>query len=353
MKVFWAVFSKEILMFFRNFGLVLFVIYSFTLDIYTAAKGIDVKPKNVSIGYVDKTKGAITTKILTHFHKPEFKQPIEFQNEKELKKTIFNKKIIVGLIFDNDFYHTKTINVLVDATNASQADVTLIYLKNILFKMSNIHLPLEIKSHILFNQNASSPYFMAISEMISVVTMLGLILIAIVFVKEKEQGTWDIMLLMPVDAKIIILAKFLSQIVILMIGIFIAMGIIVFGVFHTPMNGNFLYFLLLSFIYLFSISGIGLVIAAISKSVMQVSQYSLLVMMPMLFLSGTWTPINSMNWFLQKLSLLSPLRYYIQGVESIVFRGTQFVDLIPYFAGELFIGIILFYFGFKKIGRLF
>ena len=353
MKIFWAVFSKEILMFFRNFGLVLFVIYSFTLDIYTAAKGIDVKPRNVSIGYVDKTQGGITTNILTHFHSPEFKTPIRFNSERELKKAIFNKKIIVGLIFDNDFYITKKINVLIDATAASQAEVTLIYLKNILLNMQNTKLPLEIKSHILFNQNANSPYFMSIAEMMSVVTMLGLILIAIVFVKEKEQGTWDIMLLMPVDSRVIILAKALSQIVILMVGLFIAMGVIVFGVFDTPMNGNFLYFLLLSFVYLFSISGIGLVIAAISKSVMQVSQYSVMIMMPMIFLSGAWTPIESMNYFLQKLSLISPLRYYIEGVESIVFRGTEFVDLLPYFAGEFFIGIILFYFGFRKIGRLF
>ena len=359
MKSFKAIFLKEILLFLRNVGLVFFIMYAFTLEVYTAGNGIKIKPKHVSIGYVNYSGEKLPAEILSHFHYPEFDRPKMFLSEKELKKAIFDKKIMVGLIFDSDFTknfyknrHT-TLNVLVDATASAQAQVTLIYLNQILLRLSNEKFPLEFRIHKLFNQNSNSPWFMGLTELINVVTMLILILVSIVFVKEKEAGTWDIMLLMPVDGRIIILAKVLSQIVVLMVGVFISVGIVIFGVFNTPINGNLWLFFLLSFIFSFALSGIALVIAAFSKSVMQVAQTSMLVMLPLLFLSGAWTPISSMAPFLQKLTLLSPVRYYIEGTEAIFFKGTGFYDLLPYFISETVIAVVLFYIGFKKIGRLF
>jgi ABC-2 type transport system permease protein len=359
MKSFKAIFLKEILLFLRNVGLVFFIMYAFTLEVYTAGNGIKIKPKHVSIGYVNYSGEKLPAEILSHFHYPEFDRPKMFLSEKDLKKAIFDKKIMVGLIFDSDFTknfyknrHT-TLNVLVDATASAQAQVTLIYLNQILLRLSNEKFPLEFRIHKLFNQNSNSPWFMGLTELINVVTMLILILVSIVFVKEKEAGTWDIMLLMPVDGRIIILAKVLSQIVVLMVGVFISVGIVIFGVFNTPINGNLWLFFLLSFIFSFALSGIALVIAAFSKSVMQVAQTSMLVMLPLLFLSGAWTPISSMAPFLQKLTLLSPVRYYIEGTEAIFFKGTGFYDLLPYFISETVIAVVLFYIGFKKIGRLF
>jgi len=158
---------------------------------------------------------------------------------------------------------------------------------------------------------------MALTEMLSVITLLIVILTAVVFVREKEEGTWDIMLLMPVDPKMIILAKSLSQVLIVMAGVVMALGFVIFGAFDTPMHGSLWAFMLLTFFYSFSSAGIGLFIAAVSKSTMQVAQLSIVIMMPLIFLSGAWTPIYAMHPLLQYLSLLSPLRYYIEGSESI------------------------------------
>ncbi|MEN4053135.1 hypothetical protein [Sulfurimonas sp. NWX79] len=75
--------------------------------------------------------------------------------------------------------------------------------------------------------------------------------------------------------------------------------------------------------------------------------------MPIIFLSGAWTPIYAMPPALQLLSLISPLRYYIEGTESIFFRGSKFIDLLSYFGGVLILGLFLYWFGFQKIGKLF
>jgi len=150
-----------------------------------------------------------------------------------------------------------------------------------------------------------------------------------------------------------ILAKSLSQVAIVMVGVILSLGFVVFGSFDTPMNGSFWSFMFLTFLYSFSSAGIGLFVAAVSKDVMQVAQLSILIMMPLIFLSGAWTPVYAMHPILEKLSLLSPLRYYIEGSESIIFRGTEFIDLLPYFTEITLLGIVLYWYGFKKIGKLF
>jgi len=359
MRIFALIVSKELLSFLRSIALVVVVLYSFTADVYIAGSGIQIKPRNVVIGYVDETGGGISQKILSKLHTPEFKPPVLFLSQKALSQAIFNKEVMVGIIFDADFAKNyksgkKTeLNILLDATAASQSLTTLTYLQNIIFDFQSQNLPLELKSHKLFNQNADNHSFIALTELLSVTTLLIVILTAIVFVKEKEDGTWDIMLLTPVNPKIIILAKSFSQVIIVMAGVILSVGFVLFGAFNVPLNGSFWAFMLLTFFYAISSAGIGLFVAAVSKDVMQVAQLSIIIMMPLIFLSGAWTPIYAMHPIFQKLSLFSPLRYYIEGCESIFFRGTEFADLWPYFSGVLLLGSILYWYGFRKIGKLF
>jgi len=359
MKIFAMIVSKELLSFLRSIGLVLVVLYSFTADVYIAGSGIQIKPRNVVVGYVDATGGGVSQKILSKLHQPEFRPPVMFLSQKALSDAIFNKEVMVGLVFDDDFEKNyrigkkAQINLLLDATAASQSLTTLIYLQNIIIDFQSINFPLVLKSHKLFNQNADNHSFIALTELLSVITLLIVILTAIVFVKEKEDGTWDIMLLTPVNPKIIILAKSFSQVLIVMAGVVLSLGFVIFGAFDVPLNGSFWAFMLLTFLYSISSAGIGLFVAAVSKNVMQVAQLSIIIMMPLIFLSGAWTPVYAMHPVFQTLSLFSPLRYYIEGTESIFFRGTEFIDLWPYFSGVLILGTLLYLYGFRKIGKLF
>jgi len=103
MRVFGSLVMKEIVAFFRSWGLVAVVLYSFTLDIYIAGKGIEMQAKNVSVGYVDETGGGISNKILSRLHAPEFQKPVRFLNQKALYDAIRNREIMVGILFDGDF----------------------------------------------------------------------------------------------------------------------------------------------------------------------------------------------------------------------------------------------------------
>ncbi|WP_457644416.1 ABC transporter permease [Persephonella sp.] len=358
MRAFIAILLKELVVFVRNWGLILVLIYSFTIDIYIAGQGFEVKPRNVSVGYVDYSSGVISKKILSHLHPPEFKEPVRFNSQEELSRAIFNREIIVGIVFEPDFEKDfikgkATVNILLDSTAAAQAYITLTYIRNILVRFHRFDTPVEIKTHKLFNQNADTRKFISFSEFLSIVTLVGVILSAVVFVREKENGTWDIMLLTPVNPKLIILAKTFSQMIIIMAGVIVSVGLILFGVFDVPINGSFIVFIMFTFTFLFAITGIGLFIASVAKSMLQVAQLSVVIMMPMIFLSGAWTPIHSMHPFIQYLSYISPLRYYIEGCLSIFFRGIDSPDLLPHFAALTVLSTALYVFGFRKIGKLF
>ena len=354
-----AILKKEFLVFFRNVGLVVFILYSFLPEVYVAGNGIKVTPQNVSVGYVNYTNSKIVQDIITSLKKPQFQTPILFTNEKELKQKIFNREIMIGIVFDKEFVRNiqngkiAKLQVLVDATAAAQAQVSLVYLQNILMKFEKLNMPVEVKIVKLFNPNSNEKWFMSVTELLSVITLIGVILVAAVFVREKEKGTWDIMLLMPVDAKVLIFAKIFSQIVVLMVGVFLSVGIVVFGIFDTPINGNLWHFFLATFLFSFSIGGIALVIAAVSRSVLEVGQLSLIVMMPLIFLSGTWTPIEAMAKPIQFLSIFSPLRYYIEATQAIFFKGATLDIIASDLISMSLIGIVLFYIGYRKIGRLF
>lgn len=350
---FFAVLFKEFLTFFRSFGLVAFILYAFTLDLYVISTGIEMKPRNITVGYVDFTQGINSNRILSHLNKPEFRKPIKYLNEKELKNEVLNKKIMIGIIFDSDFDKTKHINIIADAISASQTQLAITYIQNILINSMNISIPLNVKVHKLFNQNADTKLFMAVTEIINIVTMMVILLVAVTFVREKEKGTWDIMLLSPMNSLSIILAKALSQILIVMGALFISLGIVLFGLIGVPLNGSLPLFFFSTFVFAFALSGIGFFIASVSSSIIQVSQLSFLILMPLIFLSGAWTPIHDMSFFNQLLSLFSPFRYYIEITQDIFFRGSDISMIMPNILYMGLIGIVLFLYGYKKIGKLF
>jgi len=359
MNAFLAVLSKELSVFLRSWGLVFVVLFFFLVEVYAAGSGITLDARNIRVGIVDDTPGVVSAKITSHLHAPQFQTPRRYASQKALMEAIRNKEIIVGLLFDQDFeknvlsHKHARLNILLDATATTQSYMALSYLQNIVLQFESVKLPIDLAVHKLYNPNAKNTWFMSITEMLAVATMLSIILTAVIFVKEKEHGTWDIMLLMPVDPKVMILAKTISQVIIVTAGMMLSTGLVLFGTFGLPMNGSFTAFFVLSVLYAFTNAGIGLFIASVSKNTVEIAQKSVVIVMPMIFLSGSWTPIFAMNPFFQYLSVISPLRYYIEGTIDLFFRGTPALELWPQFLGLAVLAVLLYSFGIRKIGKLF
>ncbi|MEJ2467820.1 MAG: ABC transporter permease [Campylobacterales bacterium] len=359
MSAFIAVLSKELFVFLRSWGLVFVVLFFFLVEVFAAGNGITLDARHIRVGIVDDTPGVVSTKLTGHLHAPQFQPPRRYASQAELMQAIRNKEVIVGLLFDRDFERNVVsgkpaqINILLDATATTQSFMALSYLQNIVLQFEGVRLPIGIAVHKLYNPNGENRWFMSVTEMLAVATMLSIILTAVIFVKEKEHGTWDIMLLMPVDPKVMILAKTLSQVIIVTAGIMLSTAFVLFGSFDVPMNGSFAAFFLLALLYAFTNAGIGLFIASVSKNTVEIAQKSVVIVMPMIFLSGSWTPIFAMHPFFQYLSVLSPLRYFIEGTINLFFRGTPALELWPQFLGFSLLAVLLYGFGIRRIGKLF
>jgi ABC-2 type transport system permease protein len=358
-NAFLAVLYKELSVFLRSWGLLFVVLFFFLVEVFAAGNGITLDARHIRVGVVDDTPGVVSAKITGHLHAPQFQPPHCYASQAELMQAIRNKEVIVGLLFDRDFERDllagrpAQLNVLLDATATTQSFMALSYLQNIVLQFEAPKLPLEVSVHKLYNPNGENRWFMSVTEMLAVATMLSIILTAVIFVKEKEHGTWDIMLLMPVDPKVMILAKTLSQVIIVTAGIMLSTAFVLFGIFDVPMNGSFTAFFLLSLLYAFTNAGIGLFIASVSKNTVEIAQKSVVIVMPMIFLSGSWTPIFAMHPFFQYLSVVSPLRYYIEGTIDLFFRGTPAPELWPQFLGLALLAVVLYGFGIRRIGKLF
>jgi ABC-2 type transport system permease protein len=354
---------KEWLDIFRSKGMVIFIFYIFLIDVYIAGQGINIDAKNVNVGILDEKGNSVyVNKIISKLHQPEFKDIIYYKTRGELFRDIKNRKVMVGIVFgdefDRHFADNKRVQIqlLLDSTVATISYFTYYYLTNIIneFQISEgTKIPIELDIHKLFNPNATPAPFFSLRELIYAVTLLSLILSATVFVKEREQGTWDLMLLMPVDNKIVIFAKIISQVIVINIGFFISMGIVIFGIFDVTVAGSLLAFFALTFLYSIALCGVGLFIAAVAKNIAQVGMMSILALIPMDFLSEGFTPMSQKPELIQWLSFLSPMRYYTIGMSNLIFRGTDFIYLWGEFLGVTVIAIIFFSFGVRKIGRLF
>ena len=363
MDKFLAILIKEWMELLRSRGMLFFIFYIFVINIYIAGVGVNLDARGVNVGILDEKGGSVyVSKIVASLHPPEFKEILYYSSRTLLYEDIKNKKIVAGLIFpgtfDSDIATGKEtkIQLLLDTTVATLSYYTYTHLVNIVNTFqtaSQLRVPVELNIHKLYNPNASSVPFITLKELVSAITLLSIILSAAVFVKEKEQDTWNLMLLVPVNPYVMILAKLLSQVAVVMVGFILSLGLILFGLFDLPMAGNFWALFFMTFLYAIATSGIGLVIASVARNITHVGLMTIMAIIPLTFLSGGTSSIYTKPELVQWLSYLSPLRYYTEGVYNLVFRGTEVIHLWEQFLGIAVIATVLIVYGVKKIGKLF
>jgi ABC-2 type transport system permease protein len=206
----------------------------------------------------------------------------------------------------------------------------------------------DLRYRVWFNPNLKSEYFMGLTELFSVITMLSILLPAAALVREKEHGTIEQLLVTPIMPYEIMLAKIIPMGVITFLATFVAIFTVLRPIFGIPLAGSLWLFLLATLIFVFTSSGLGLFLASISKSLSEVILLTLLIIAPVLFLSGSWTPLEAMPFWMKRITYFSPLRYFLEIGFSVFLKGLGLRDLWQEFAGLLAIGGLAFLLGVVK-----
>ncbi|HVN29345.1 MAG TPA: ABC transporter permease, partial [Candidatus Binataceae bacterium] len=206
---------------------------------------------------------------------------------------------------------------------------------------------------VRFNPNRHEDFFNGINEMLIMLSVLAIALPASALVREREHGTIEQLLVSPIEPWELLLAKIAASTIVLIFGALLATFCLLIPYFHVPVRGSLGLFFACAAIFVFTMSGLGLVVAALCRTMPQVSMMTLIVMAPIIFLSGAWTPPEAMPGWLAEATVLSPLRWFNEIAFAIFLRGASFGDLLRPLAIMIALGAIFFVWGATQFRRHF
>ena len=200
------------------------------------------------------------------------------------------------------------------------------------------HFRQSISTSIAFNPNLTTAWFTSVMGIINNVTMLAIILAGAPIVREREHGTMDHLLVMPLTPFEIAMSKIWSNGLVITIAVALSLTFVVRGLLGAPIAGSIPLFLAGVAIYLFFATAIGIFLGTIARSMPQLGLLYMLVAISMNMLSGSNTPLESMPPFLRSVMQASPSTHFVSFAQAILYRGAGFDVVWPLFLAVALIG---------------
>lgn len=358
-NIFWLG-TKELRAFSHDFVLVALVVWAFSFSIVSIARSSLQELHDASIGIADEDQSALSRRISQAFLPPYFKtpRPIATHDIERLMNTgALTFVIDIPPNFQRDLVGGRQprLQVYVDATAMMQAGIGAGYIQQIISTELNNFLsrsevvprpPVNLDVRIAFNPNVTTAWFTSVMAIINDVTMLAVILAGAAIVREREHGTMDHLLVMPLTPFEIAMSKIWSNALVITVAVGLSLTVVVRGLLGVPIAGSILLFLAGVVIYLFFATAIGIFLGTVARSMPQLGLLYMLVVIPMNMLSGSNTPLESMPPFLRTVMQASPSTHFVSFAQAILYRGAGFDTVWPQFLavaliGGLFLGLAL------------
>lgn len=350
-NIFWLGW-KELWSLRRDPVLLFIIVYAFSLAVYSRAEGISHEVHNAPIGVVDEDRSPLSGRIINAFLQPYFQKP-ELIGTKDIDPGMDSARFIFVLAIPNGFEadllagRQPVIQVNIDATAVMQAGIGANYIRNILAdeirrfasdRGQTTAEPVRLTARVAFNPNLDPRWFASILTVIDMVTILTIVLTAAAIIREREHGTLDHLLVMPLTPIEIMAAKIWPNALVILIGASLSLTVMIQQVIGVPIAGSISLFVAGSAIYLFFAASMGIFLGTLARSMPQLGLLVILIVLPINILSGGVTPIESQPEMVQKVTLLFASRHYVSFAQAILFRGAGFDIVWPSFAAVAVIG---------------
>jgi ABC-2 type transport system permease protein len=183
-----------------------------------------------------------------------------------------------------------------------------------------LNTPIEIRTQVWYNPDLVSAYFMIPGLIGMILQFLAVLLTSTAIVRERERGTIEQLIITPIRPWELIVGKLAPY---ALIAFFELLEILIIGSlwFKVPINGDLGLLLALSGLFLVTTLGIGLFISTIARTQFEAMLSAMIIILPSIFLSGFFFPLAAMPPFLQAVSYLIPLRYFLIIVRAVVIKG--------------------------------
>jgi ABC-2 type transport system permease protein len=203
--------------------------------------------------------------------------------------------------------------------------------------------PINLVVRAAFNPNLKTAWFSAMTQVINQITMLTVILTGAALIREREQGTVEHLLVMPVVPSEIMLAKMIANGLVILIAAMLSLQVVVHWWIGSPINGSLLLFLFGAAIYALVVAALGILLGTLATTMGQFGLLAMPVLIVTQLLSGSSTPMESMPvWLQYVMQTISPTPHFVQFAQAVLFRGADITLVWRPMAAMILIGVVYF-----------
>jgi ABC-2 type transport system permease protein len=347
---------KELWSLWRDPAMLVFIAYVFTVGVYSAATAVPETLHNAPIAIVDEDNSPLSQRIASALYPPQFSPPQRIdwpEMDRGMDEGRYTFAMVIPRHFQRDVLAGRApqIQLNVDATRMSQAFVGSGYVQQIVmgeiaefaqrYRATAVP-PVDLALRARFNPALEPAWFGSLVQVINYIAMLSIMLSGAALIREREHGTVEHLLVMPVTPAEIMLAKVWSMALVVLAAAAVSLLLVVQGWLAVPVEGSRALFLAGAALHLFATTSMGIFMATLARSMPQFGLLMVLVVLPLQMLSGGTTPRESMPAAVRDLMLAAPTTHFVELGQAILYRGAGLEVVWPQLLALAVIGAVLF-----------
>jgi ABC-2 type transport system permease protein len=347
---------KELRSLLRDPMMIVLILFAFTFAIYSAATAMPETLHKAPIAIVDEDRSPLSARLADAFYPPYFLPPVfitQTQMDARMDAGLDTFALYIPSGFERDVLagRSPVLQLNVDATRMSQAFVGSGYIQAIINDEVSEFAQryrggttprVDLALRARFNPSLTQTWFGAVMQVINNVTMLSLVLTGAALIRERERGTIEHLLVMPVTPLEIMTSKVWPMGLVVLAACAFSLLFIVQGLLAMPIEGSLGLFFAGAAVHLFATTSLGIFMATVARSMPQFGLLLVLVLIPLNMLSGGATPRESMPEFVQIVMLAAPTTHFVLLSQAILYRGAGLGVVWPQFISLAVIGAIFF-----------
>jgi ABC-2 type transport system permease protein len=347
---------KELWSLARDPIMLLLIVFSFTVSIYSTASALPDTLYKAPIAIVDEDQSVLSQRIVNAFQAPLFMPPkLVSREEMDARMDAGTDTFALNIPpnFQQDVLAGRSprIQLNTDATRVGQAFSGSGYVQTIVTGevqtwleryRSSPATPVTVEDRVRYNANLTRSWFGAVVALIDMITLLSVLLTGSALIRERERGTVEHLLVMPVTPPEIMTSKVWSMGLVVLVSSAVSMRFVVQGWLGVPIQGSVPLFVCGTALHLFAVTSLGMFLATFARTMPQFALLMIMVLLPLQLLDGGMTPRESMPEWVQKVMLAAPTTHFVMLSQGILFRGGGLEVVWPPFLALSVIGAVLF-----------
>ncbi len=359
---------KELRSIRADYILLVLVAYTFTLAVYTIATGASTNPENLTVGVVDEDHSNLSRQFLDVLNRPPLFKRSVLLNANEIDPIMNAGRMIFVLEipprFQEDLLAGRKVSLQlnVDATAMAPAGNGALYIQNVLMQevlnyMASQEMQLPTLANVVirakFNPQFYSSWFNGVMQVVNNITMLAVILTGAALIREREHGTVEHLLVMPVVPPEIMWSKIIANGLVILIATELSLLFVVRQWLGVPLAGSIVLFFLGATLYTVTVATLGILLGTITSTMGQFALLAAPILLVIQMLSGGMTPMEGEPvWMQYLMRILFPTPHFVDFSQAVLFRGADFTIVLPELLAMAAIGTVYFAFSLKRFRQV-